>query len=244
MKEFIRTLKQIFQVHGSDTLTYAVIPIGGGIIGVIIVLVIMAIDGTGEDYGMLGTMFAMLFGAIGLFFGGIFSVQSEFNLAISMGKTRKYFAPARYLGLVLNVVLLEAVIVLFTYLENALYPALYPGAVCELSFSGLAENPGLIVGIAIVVPALILFLGIMLMRFTAKFFWVLWALWMFGCMGLPRISNAMLHEPDSWAGRFGLAIVDFMEKSSKAGLVSVAVVVTIAVMVVTYWLFKKQRVTA
>lgn len=244
MKEFIRTLKQTVQVHGSDTLTYTVITAGGGIIGVIMVLIIMAIDGTGEDYGMLGTMLAMVFGVIGLFFGAIISVQGEFNLAITMGKARKYYAPAKYVSLMLNVLLMEVVIVLFTYLEKALYPALYPGAVCELSFSGLAENPGLIIGIAILVPVIIMFLGIMLMRFTAKFFWVLWALWMFGCMGLPRISKAMMHEPESFAGRLGWTVVDFMEKSSTAGFVGVTAIVTIAVMAVTYWLFKKQRVTA
>ena len=68
MKEFIRTLKQTFQVYEGDTLGYALMPVGGGIIGVIIVLIIMAIDGTGEDYGMVGTLLAMVFGAIALFF--------------------------------------------------------------------------------------------------------------------------------------------------------------------------------
>lgn len=244
MKEFIRTLKQSFRVQGSDTLTYAAISVGGGIIGVIIVLIIMAIDGTGEDYGMLGTMFAIMGGTIAIFFGSIFTVQSDFNLAISLGKTRKYYAPSKYINLMVNVLLIEVVIVVFTYLEKALYPAIYPGAVCELSFSGLAENPGLIVGIALVVPVIIMFLGIMLMKFTAKFFWVLWVLWMFGCMGLPRISHAMTEKPNSWVGRLGWAVADFMDKSSTAGLIGVTSVVTIALMAVTYRLFKKQRVTA
>lgn len=244
MKEFIRTLKQIFQVHGSDTLAYTVIPIGGGIIGVILVLIIMAIDGTGEDYGMIGTMLAIMFGAIEIFFGLIFTLQGEFNLAVSMGKARKYYVSAKYANLVLTVLLVEVVIVAFTYLEKALYPAIYPGAVCELSFSFLADNPGLIVGIAIVVPVIIMFLGVMLMRFSTKFFWVLWALWMFGCMGLPRISHAMTEKPDSWIGRMGWAVANFIDKSSTAGLAGVAAVVAVVVMAVTYWLFKKQRVTA
>jgi hypothetical protein len=89
-----------------------------------------------------------------------------------------------------------------------------------------------------------MFFGVMLMRFTAKFFWVLWALWMFSCMGLPRISHAMTENPNSWVGRLGWAVVDFMEKSSTAGFVGVTAGVTIVVMAVTFWLFKKQRVTA
>ena len=244
MKEFIRTLKQTMQVHVCDTITYAAIPVGGGILGVIIILIGMALLGPGEGYGMLGSMFALLFGAIALFFGGIFSVQNEFNLAVSMGRTRKHFVPARYLILALNVVLLEVIVGFWGWLEKVLYPALYPDAMCEMSLDGLTQNSGLLAGIAIGTPVLIMFLGVMLMKFTAKFFWVLWVIWMFGCIGVPRIAHAVTEEPQSAAGRFGLAVIDLIESFSTAGVIGVTSVVIIVGMIVTYWLFSKQRVTA
>lgn len=229
MKELFRTIKQSFQVHGSDNIFYVLATLGGAVFGIVLVLIIMAVDGTGEDFGMLGTMMALVVGMIALFLGGIFALQNEFNLAVSIGKTRKYFLPAKYLNLFVNFVALEVVVVLVSRLEKALYPAFYPGAVCELGFDKFTGNFGVLAGMAICAPIVILFLGAMLMRFTAKFFWVFWALWMFGCMGLPRLVHS---------GKIPAVI------SISEGYIVLIVALIIAVLAgTTVVLLRKQRVT-
>ena len=244
MKEFIRTLKETFQVNRKEILQYGLLAIAGGILGVILVLIIMAVDGTGEDYGQLGTLFAEMFSAIALLFGGIFAVQTDFNLAISMGKTRKYYVPARYLLLVLDTTIILAIVFLTSRIENALYPAIYPGTVCDLNAGGILNSPGVFAAIAMGVPMIVLLFGALLMRFSTKFFWVLWAFWMFLCMGGPRIASATIENPNSLPGRIGLALVEVLTGLTALKLFGIAAVIILAGLIVTFVLFKKQRVTA
>lgn len=244
MKEFFRTLKEVFCVSRNEFFSYGLVPAGAGLLGIIIVLIIMAADGTGEDYGQIGAMFVLMFGAITLFFGGIFSVQSDFNLAISMGKTRKYYLPSRYLLLLAETMMILALAYIVGKVEDALYPTLYPGAVCDFRVSGFLNSPFLFLGIGLVVPVIILLFGVLLMRFSAKFFWILWALWMFGCIGAPRIASAAVHKPDSIPGKLGLALMEFSNGLSPLQISGMFAVVLLAVMVITFALFRKQRVTA
>lgn len=244
MKEFFRTLKEVFCVSRNEFFSYGLVPAGAGLLGIIIVLIIMAADGTGEDYGQIGAMFVLMFGAITLFFGGIFSVQSDFNLAISMGKTRKYYLPSRYLLLLAETMVILALAYIVGKVEDALYPTLYPGAVCDLRVSGFLNSPFLFLGIGLVVPVIILLFGVLLMRFSAKFFWILWALWMFGCIGAPRIASAAVQKPDSIPGKLGLALMEFSNGLSPLQISGMFAVVLLAGMVITFALFRKQRVTA
>jgi len=230
MKELMRTIKQTFYLNGKSNIFYMLAALGGAVFGIALVLFIMAADGTGEDYGMLGTIMALLVGTLLLLIGEVFSMQSEFNVAISMGKTRKYFLPAKYLNLVVNVFVLEIVVVLVSRLEHILYQAIYPGAVCELGVDKFTGNFGLLAVLAVCVPVVILFLGAMLMRFTAKFFWVIWALWMFGCMGVPRLIHA---------GKIPTQI-----NIPEVYVVLIAVVILAVLTGTTIVLIRKQRVTA
>ena len=244
MKEFMRTLKETFQVNRIEPIQYGLLPIAGAILGIVLVLIIMAVDGTGEDYGQLGTVFAIMFSTIVLLFGGIFSVQSDFNLAISMGKTRKYYMPARYLVLVLDTVIILTIVLLTSRIEDALYPAIYPGTVCDLNAGRFLNSPGVFAAIALGVPMIILLFGVLLMRFSAKFFWVVWALWMFLCMGGPRIASATIENPDSLPGKVGLALVEVLTGLTALKLFGIAAVTILTGLIVTFVLFKKQRVTA
>ena len=244
MKELVRTIKQTFQVHGSDSVFGLLASIGGAVFGILLVLIIMAVDGTGEDYGMIGTMMALLSGMITIVLGGVFSTQSEFNLAISMGKTRRCFVPARYLKLVVDTVIVEGVVILTSVVEKALYPAFYPGTVCELGFEFFTGNPVVLIGVALGAPVLVLLMGALMMKFSAKFLWVFWVLWMLCCMVVPRIMRVMEESPDSRLAKLGNGVLEFLEKKPTASGVVVFVTVIAVLMALTYGLFRKQRVTA
>lgn len=241
---FLKTVKQTFQVNRSEFLSYGAVPAFAGIAGIIIVLIIMAAEGSGEEYGKLGSLMALMMGTIALLFGGVFSVQSDFNLAISMGKTRKHFVPARYLMLLLDTLMVWGIATLINLTEGALYEAIYPGAVCELGMRFLYQNPAVVTGILLVVPMLLLLLGALLMKFTAKIFWVLWAFWMLGCMGLPRVADAMKERPDSFLAGIGRAAVQILSNESVGGPVVATAILLVAGMTAVVLLLRRQRVTS
>lgn len=245
MKEFVRTLKQTFWVHGkADIFSYIAVTAGGGIFGILLVVFcIIIFAGAGEGYGKLGALLALVFGIILVFFGGIFSVQGEFNVAISMGKTRKYFVPARYLGLVLNVLVMLAVVMLINWLEGIIYPAICPQEVCEFSIDPLLHNVGALIGIIFGAPVLILLFGALWMRFSAKFFWVLWALWMVLFVGGPRFMSAISKNPDSIPARIGLKILELAGGITPMQLAVTVILLAVIGLGVTAGLFRKQRVT-
>ncbi len=244
MKEFIRTLKETFLINVNEFLQYGLIPLAGGIFGIIIVLIVMAVDGTGEDYGQIGTMLVQMFGMILLFFGGIFSVQSDFNLAVSMGKTRKYYVPSKYLMLVCETAVILIIMFVISRIEDILYPAIYPGAVCDLNVGGIFGYPGILAGVLFGLPMIVLLFGALLMRFAAKFFWVIWVLWMFLCMGVPRIASAASENPDTIPGKIGRTVIEFFSGFTSLKLLGLAAVVIAAGLAITFALFRKQRVTA
>lgn len=244
MKEFIRTLKETFLINVNEFLQYGLISMAGGILGIIIVLIIMAIDGTGEDYGQVGSMLVQMFGMILLLFGGIFSVQSDFNLAISMGKTRKYYVPSKYLVLVLETAVLLIIVFVISRIEDALYPAVYPGAICDLDVSGIFNYPGFLAGLLFGLPMIVLLFGALLMRFSAKIFWVFYVVWMFLFLGGPRIAAAAAEKPDSIPGKIGLALIGFLSEFTSFKLLGLAALIIAVGLMITFALLKRQRVTA
>ena len=244
MKKYIRTLKELMKVSKSDFVLYGVASLIGAVIGIVMVFVIMAVDGTGEDYGELGSLFALLIGVIALIFGGIYGTQTDFNMAISMGKIRKHFVPAKYVVLVMETLMLIAIAALVGWVESVLYNAVYPTAVNELHVSAWLDYPLVIVGAALGIPAITMLFGTLLMIFGQKFFWVIWFLWMFGCIGFPRMVHAATESPESGVGRFANAVADLVTGLPVGALTAGVSVIVAAIVVVDYILLRKQRVTA
>ena len=244
MKKYIRTLKEHILVSKDEFILYGVVSLIGAIIGIVMVFVIMAVDGTGEDYGELGSLFALMIGAIALLFGGIYGTQTDFNMAISMGKTRKHFVPAKYISLVIETIMLIAIASLVGWIEGILYNAIYPAAVNELHVSAWLDYPLVLVGVALGIPAITMLLGTLLMIFGQKFFWVIWFLWMFGCIGLPRIIATVAHDPESGLGQFSAAVVRFIAGLPRGSLTIVMFLIILVVVVADYILLRKQRVTS
>lgn len=244
MNKYIRTLKELIKVNKDEFFLYGVVSLVGAIIGIAMVLVIMAVDGTGEDYGELGSLFALVIGAIALVFGGIYGTQTDFNMAISMGKTRKHFVPAKYISLVIETIMLIVIAGLVGWLEGTLYNVIYPTAVNELHVSAWLDYPLVLIGVALGVPAITMLFGTLLMIFGQKFFWVIWFLWMFGCIGLPRIIHSVTESPESGVGRFANAVADFVTGLPSGGLAVGTLVVIAVIVAADFILLRKQRVTA
>ncbi len=244
LKELIRTLKQLYLVSWRNALSYSVCSLLGGVVGIIITLVILAVDGTGEDYGQIGAFFSMAVGMMLLFFAGMFQVSNEFNLAISMGKTRKYFVPAQYLLLAMNMAIVLVISLVIGLLEDALYSTIYPDAVCEFAITGGLMHPDVFLCAVFGGAMLILLWGALILKYTAKIFWIIWILCMIFSMASSKIGSAVHETQDSALAKMIRGIIEFFVTISSWQIVIGIFCVTVAGVVAAFALMRRQRVTA
>lgn len=244
MKEFIKTLKQVFLVGWQDMLGFSLFSLLGGIGGIVITLIIVAIEGSGEEYAQVGVFMALLIGVLVYLFAGIFGMANEFNLAISMGKTRKYFGPAKYLMLVLGFLVMMAASALIDLVEDALYSAIYPGIVCEIYFSKILLQPMVIFSVTLIGAMLVLLFGALILRFSNKVYIFVWGVWMVCSMSFSRIASSLHEEQPSVWGKIAKAIVTFAENVTAVQLVFLVLAVVAVGLAVAFGFLRKQRVTA
>lgn len=244
MKEFKNTLRQTFQVEWRQELVYVAISAAGGVLGVMIFLIIFATDNSVETYAALGSLLSLGIGILVFLIGGCFSMNQGFHLALSMGKTRKHYVPAKYLLLVVTCLECVLIAMVIGWLEERLYVALYPGISCEINMSFLYARPGLLVEGVLLVAMVILLMGALFARFGVKFIWGLWGIWMFGGLCLPRIIEDTIHDPNSFPGKLGTAFVGFATQLTGLQLAMGAGVLWFIGLSVAFGLLRKQSVTA
>lgn len=244
MKEFGRTLKQTIMVSKNDIWVYAIVSALGGVVGIMVTLAILYMDGTGGDYGQIGAMLAVIAGGIILGVGGIVGFPHEFNLAVSLGKTRRYLVLARYINWMINTAVVIGITLLIGMIENVLYPMLYPQAVCEMDVLWFFLHPEVLFSCLVCVPMLIIFFGSMSLRFGNKFLWFFWALTMgFNLFG-NRIAHTIKEQPDSLGGQIIFGVIEFFMGAGMVQILLVFTGLTIAGIVGSVLLLRKQQVTA
>ena len=244
MKEFVCTVKQTFLVSRSEVLIYGLIAAGGGIVGMMIMLVILACGGMDGEYFEAGAAGAMILSVIMLLFSGIFSLKNDFDIAISMGKTRKYFVPAKYLMFVADCLTCGVIPIVISRVEAAVYKVFYPEIICGWELDVLFRNPFYWSGILLVAPVAIVLLGGLYLKFSTKFFWFFWAVWMLVWLGAPRLFSASEEKPDSLPGRMGAGVLQFFRQITQTQAAAAMLVFLIVSVIIIVLVFRKQRVTA
>lgn len=243
MKEFKNTVKQTFQVGWQEVMGYSIISLFAGIIGIIIMLIIMAVAGEEEEYLAFGALMVAMISIVLILFAGVFSLHMDFNLAISLGKTRKYYVPAKYLLTVVNCLACTIISLLIGLFEEFLYAKLYPNARCLFSIDFLLKYPAVMVGVVLLIPMVVLLLGALFIKFGMKFFWICWVLWMLSFTVLPRMITAVAHKQDSFLAKTGSAIVQFFSGFNQTQAIIALIVAVVVGMAGAYLLLRKQRVT-
>ncbi len=243
MKELIGTVKHLFLVNRSEILVYGSVTVGFGIFGMVVVLVMLASGSMEGEYLKLGTLVAMLFSIIVLLFSAIFSLKTDFDLAISMGRTRKCFVPARYLLCAADCMVCMVGFMLISRMEDAVYRFLYPEAVSIWNVDVLFAKPVCWVGFLLATPALIMLMGGLFIKFSTKFFWFFWVVWMVCWLGGPRILSASEESPDSLSGRMGTDVLAFFRQITESQIMTALIIFLIVSAVAVALIFRKQRVT-
>lgn len=213
--------------------------LGGFLFGVIFINIIMRLDDTATSWFCIGTIMAMIVCVIFTLFYGAFGYHSEFQLALSMGRTRMAFMGSYGLRLLLQMVAGYGMILLLYRLELVLYPLLFPNCVNDAPFTFLT-NWKVLVPIALGILILSMFVGTIYGRWGKKSLWFFWVVWMFCCFVLPRLFDDELGDGILDQAALGMRNV-FTVVPLRAWIV-VGVILAIGMVSTTVTLGRKQMV--
>lgn len=219
-----------------EVLQFLVAAFGGYVFGIIVMMIIRA-NTVEKECVTLGMLIGMIILVFMHFFGITFSFVGEFNMALSMGATRKSFVGSYALFNMVELAGLELLLFVLGKIELALISVIYPQCEIILDVTQYFQWKYLlavIVGMTVVE----LFLGAVILRFGMKAFWVVWAIWMFLTLVPVKLSEnkvmaAKMHQLGEQIG-----LENIVQYLFAAGVVAAVI------MAVLGWnLLKKQRVT-
>jgi len=161
--------------------------LGFFVFGMLMVLLIMFLDDDTTGFATMGTMFSLVSLLVLCFAGGVGGALPQFQLAVSMGMTRR--------GFLLFEALRVACVCAQGFLTSRVLYAL-EGWLCSLMFPGMENEMSLDVMfqwwvILLVFAGLLLFLlfsSAMTLRFGTKGFM---SIWMFAFFLFPAVINAV-----------------------------------------------------
>lgn len=181
-----------WKLNRSSFFVLLAIQLGAFLFGSILVCIIMNVDEDPGSWFCLGTLMSgIALAAVTLFCYG-FGYAQEFNVALSMGRTRAAFMGAYTLRTVLQLLAGYALLLGLYRLELAVYPLWFAPYGNEVAFTFLTDWRCILpVFIGLVILAL--FIGAMYGRYGKKGLWFFYFLWMFCCFVLPRMFH---EEPD------------------------------------------------
>lgn len=220
-----------------EVLQFLAVTFGSYVFGIIVMMIIRANTMEENECVTLGMLIAMIVLVFIHFFGIIFSFVGEFNMALSMGATRKSFVGSYALFNMVELAGLELLLFVLGKIELALISVIYPQCEIILDVTQYFQWKyflAVIVGMTVVE----LFLGAVILRFGMKAFWVVWAIWMFLTLVPAKLSEnevmaAKMHQLGEQIG-----LENIVQYLFAAGVVAAVI------MAVLGWNFlKKQRVT-
>ena len=209
------------KVRKAELLQFLGITAVGYLIGLIVVFIVMNVAKE-NTCATAGTMLAVI----------------AFNMAISLGATRKSFVSGYVLFNLLEIAVLELEIVVFGVVEKFLLENAFPQAVMEIDLTNFFTW-NYLSGVLVVFTAVEMFFGAVILRYGMKVLWILWAVWMIIC--LVPMNIAKNEKLSGELAKLGLFLGG---KFTPQGIVALVIALTIVIAVITWNILRKQRVTA
>lgn len=225
------------KTRSAEVLEFLAVALGGYVLGIVVMMIIHANTMEENECVTLGVLIAAIMLGFVHLFGIIFSFIGEFNMALSMGATRKAYVGSYALFNMAELAGLELLLFILGKIELAIMDVIYPQCDIILDFTQYFQWKYLlavIIGMTIVE----LFAGAVVLRFGMKAFWGIWAVWMFIMLVPVKLSEnemiaAKMHQIGMQIGFGNIAQYLF-----------ILGVVVAAIMAVLAWnLLRKQRVT-
>lgn len=202
------SIKQQFKLQWDNLWQFALIILGMYLLGFVLVAILIA-TGVADTAATLASLFAML-GLAFWFFGVGAQMSIGLTNAIIMSRTRKRYIFSHYAVNLVYTVAQCALVLLLCRLDRFLMGSLYSHLELEVDF---AEFIGFKILVPVVIGGVIVasFLGALLTRYGKKAFWVLWSVWMFTFLVLPRASEAAAESGNATIlGMVALRVVSFV----------------------------------
>lgn len=225
------------KVRKTELLQFLGITAVGYLIGLIVVFIVMNVAKE-NTCATAGTMLAVIVFALMHLWGISFSFIGDFNMAVSMGVTRKSFAAGYALFNLLEIAVLELEIVVFGVLEKFLLKTAFPQAAVEADMTNFFTW-NYLSGVVVVFTTVEMFFGAVILRYGMKVLWILWAVWMIIC--LVPMNIAKNEKLSGELAKLGLFLGG---KFTPQGIVALVIALTIVIAVITWNILRKQRVTA
>ena len=159
------------KVRKTELLQFLGITAVGYLIGLIVVFIVMNVAKE-NTCATAGTMLAFIAFAFMHLFGITFSFMGDFNMAISLGATRKSFVSGYVLFNLLEIAVLELEIVVFGVVEKLLLENAFPQAVMEIDLTNFFTW-NYLSGVLVVFTAVEMFFGAVILRYGMKVLWIL-----------------------------------------------------------------------
>ncbi len=237
MKELTKTIKQTLFITKEYFWFALPMTLFGGVMGLAIPFIVMALQEDVDGSIHLGALFSFMFAMFVYLIYIIAGTPHDINMAISMGRTRKYLGLAHYLVWVKNMFFTTLISLLIAVLEAALYDKIHPGLACELDMKSFFGNPVVFVLFVVCVPAVMIFIGMLAMRFGNKMIVVVWGIGIF----LMLFGNLLGNGRISVAKGFVEGLIELFSRTGVAALF--CIVVSALCFAGAQLLLRKQRVT-
>ena len=219
------------KVRKAELLQFLGITAVGYLIGLIVVFIVMNVAKE-NTCATAGTMLAVIAFAFIHLFGITLSFMGDFNMAISLGATRKSFVSGYVLFNLLEIAVLELEIVVFGVVEKFLLENAFPQAVMEIDLTNFFTW-NYLSGVLVVFTAVEMFFGAVILRYGMKVFWMIICLVPMNIAKNEKLSGELAKLGLFLGGKF-----------TPQGIVALVIALTIVIAVITWNILRKQRVTA
>lgn len=196
-----------------------------------------------EAYVCLGTIIALCCIMFLYILTGIFNFAADFNLALSMGITRKGFALGYYVRSTLTAVFMCAALAAVCFFETGLYGFLFPGMVSQMpKVFQFTEGWKLLLGICVAAPAIRFIIGAFIIRFQKIGFWILWVLWML-LVGLGSKIAKLFQDTSTFWGKLFRDVLLFLQGFPVIALYAMGAGAVFLLAFGAWLLIRRQQVT-
>lgn len=232
-----KSIKGQVKLELCDISVYLATEIGLCVLGMAIMICIQ-IFGHEKSYFPIGSMIAMLGVLFMVLFGNIFGMCMGFDVAVSMGKTRRYYVPSAVITYFMMTLLLVAGLFVLIRVETGVYAILFPEKIKE-SIPVLTKfTLPWVVGLSAVLTGCGV-LGAAVVRQFRRGKIIILAAWLLGCWTIPGATDSRDRNIlDRIGNAWGQWFAGFQLPVQISMLVGAGVIFTVT----AYLLFRKQAV--
>lgn len=240
--------RTIFSMLWQNALSYlftVCFTLGAGLFGTVLFEVPMRLSGVYEEapttFEMAYLMALTGFFACILFFA-MQRVQRAFNDTVGMSRTRKDFFIGSTLSAGIAAFLGIMSVLLVGVTEQLRLTRWWSDYPCETSFLQSFDLPYLLL-FWLVFVVLSQFIGALFMRWGKRVFFVFWGLWMFSSIIIPRVKDDMQEERRTIFSQLGCWCREIASLFPPEAWLLIAVLLLLALLTLTWRLFRRQQVT-